>query len=77
MTIYEAVNSESETVHPDNAAGRIAGAFIYAYPPDIPIIVPGELITEEVISNISDMIRCGIVIKGMDNDRIRVLLRHK
>lgn len=35
-----------------DAAGRISNEFIYAYPPDIPIAVPGETITQEIIDYI-------------------------
>lgn len=31
---------------------KVCGEYIFAYPPDIPIIVPGELITQAVIDNI-------------------------
>lgn len=36
--------------------GKICGEYIYAYPPDIPIIVPGEVITDEIINGIETMI---------------------
>ncbi|MCR5207281.1 MAG: amino acid decarboxylase [Eubacterium sp.] len=32
------------------AVGRRAGEFVFAYPPDIPIISPNEIITEEAVS---------------------------
>ena len=39
------------------AAGKICGEFVYAYPPDIPIIVPGELINADIINGIDKMIK--------------------
>ena len=33
-----------------NAVGRIAAEFVFAYPPDIPVIVPGEVITAEAVA---------------------------
>ena len=38
-----------------NANGKVSAEYIYAYPPDIPILVPGEEITAEIISNITEM----------------------
>ena len=29
--------------------GRIAGEFLYLYPPGIPLLVPGERISEEIV----------------------------
>lgn len=33
----------------ENAIGRIAGEYIWAYPPGIPLLIPGEEITEELV----------------------------
>ena len=50
--IYEALNYKRERVKLRDSLGRLAADFIYAYPPGIPIIVPGEIIDEKVLSNI-------------------------
>jgi arginine/lysine/ornithine decarboxylase len=34
------------------AVGRICGEFVVPYPPGIPIVVPGELITKQVTSQL-------------------------
>ena len=36
----------------DGSEGKICGEYIYQYPPGIPIIVPGEIINERIISSI-------------------------
>ncbi|MGF7185975.1 arginine/lysine/ornithine decarboxylase [Desulfitispora alkaliphila] len=46
----EAFYSETKTVRLDQAAGEISAEMIMAYPPGIPIICPGERITEGVIN---------------------------
>ncbi|MBR2409546.1 MAG: aminotransferase class I/II-fold pyridoxal phosphate-dependent enzyme [Lachnospiraceae bacterium] len=33
----------------EDAVGRIAGEYVWAYPPGVPLLVPGEEITEELI----------------------------
>lgn len=38
------------------ANGKICAEYVYAYPPDIPIIVPGEIISKEIIDSINNMI---------------------
>lgn len=45
-----------------DAAGKISGEYIYAYPPDIPLIAPGEIISEEIIAIIQKMIESKINI---------------
>ena len=47
MKIYDAVVSEKEMCGWHDSCGRIAAEYCYAYPPDIPIIVPGEIIKKE------------------------------
>ena len=48
--------NKTEKVLFECAKGRISAEYIYAYPPDIPILVPGEEITDKVISNLKKMI---------------------
>lgn len=45
-----------------DAVGRRANEFVYAYPPDIPIIVPNERITKSTIDYIIKMQRSGVNI---------------
>ncbi|MDE6124113.1 MAG: hypothetical protein K2G22_02650, partial [Eubacterium sp.] len=51
----------------ENSIGLVCGEYVYAYPPDIPIIVPGELIEKEIIENITEMINSGINIISDSN----------
>ena len=64
MTIAEAADAEHEIVPLDQAAGRIAGDYIIVYPPDSPLVVPGERFTEENIRTIRDRIRAGLTVTG-------------
>lgn len=50
----------------DKSIGKICGTYIFAYPPDIPIIVPGEMITQEVIDNIKLCMDNGVNIISDD-----------
>ena len=45
----DAYFSNKELINLDESQGRLAGESILAYPPGIPIVAPGELITTEVI----------------------------
>lgn len=75
--ISDALNRERETVELERAAGRISGEFIYLYPPGIPLIVPGERIEQEVISNILKYRDRGYSVQGLADHkahRIKVLV---
>ena len=48
MELYEAERCPWETVPLEETAGRVAGDFLWAYPPGIPLIAPGEEIPPEL-----------------------------
>ena len=54
MSLREAFFSEKETVPKDLAIGRISAEVIAECPPGIAILLPGELITEEHLSYLTD-----------------------
>ncbi len=56
--------------------GHICGEFVMCYPPGIPILAPGEMITDEIINYINYAKEKGCLITGpetMDASRINVL----
>ncbi|MDE6596123.1 MAG: arginine decarboxylase, partial [Oscillospiraceae bacterium] len=58
------------------SAGRISGEFVMCYPPGIPILAPGEMITEEILGYIRYSKERGCVMTGtedMNIERIRVI----
>ena len=55
MSPRDAYFSDKEKVGFASAVGRISGESIMAYPPGIPIVSPGELITAEVIRVLKDL----------------------
>ncbi len=56
----KAVSEAYEYVELEKSAGRVSGEYIWAYPPGIPLIVPGEIISAELIEYISDGIEHGV-----------------
>lgn len=61
---WEAVYSQSEDILISKSVGRICGELIIPYPPGIPIIMPGEVITKEVLDFASECVHMGIKING-------------
>ncbi|MCD8316893.1 MAG: hypothetical protein LUB61_05785, partial [Eggerthellaceae bacterium] len=59
-----------------DCAGRVSGEFVMCYPPGIPILAPGELITQEIIDYILYAREKGCSLQGMKHpsaDRLDVL----
>lgn len=50
MTIREALFAQSETISVENAAGRVLTALTVGCPPAVPIVVCGEVITDEAVA---------------------------
>ncbi len=61
----EAWNLPSEDVAITKACGRLAGDYVTVYPPGIPVCVPGERITREVIGHLIRCYREGLTIQGI------------
>jgi len=67
LTPRDAFLGETELVPFKEAAGRIIAEFIYVYPPGIPILLPGEIISQENIDYITDHIEVGLPVKGPED----------
>ena len=55
------------------AAGHISGEFVMAYPPGIPILAPGEEITDEIIDYIQYSVEKGCSMQGMEDSTLQTL----
>ena len=56
LEIYESINCKKKYVKLEDSLGKIAGEFVYAYPPGSPIIAPGEIIDSEILSTFTYML---------------------
>ena len=65
--IAEVFSKNKITVNIDQAIDKISADFVYAYPPGIPLIVPGEVIDKQVIKNIQSIEKKGIEL-NIDKD---------
>jgi arginine/lysine/ornithine decarboxylase len=51
----------------DESAGCVAADFLYLYPPGIPLIAPGERMTEKTIRDIHACCRAGLTVHGLSD----------
>lgn len=67
----DAFYGDTETIPFKASAGRIIAEFIYVYPPGIPILLPGEIISQDNIDYIQDHIDVGLPVKGPEDRTIQ------
>ncbi len=77
LPLSRAWDMEAQWVGLRSACGRIAADFVNLYPPGVPLLVPGERITEELIATIRDSFAAHLNVQGVDkaeDHRIKVIL---
>jgi arginine decarboxylase len=73
---YEAMERKSETVSLKRSQGRVSNTLIYLFPPGSPILVPGEIIEEDLVEYIEQAKIEGLTVVGLcglDKDEIEVI----
>ena len=76
LTISEADKCEKEIVTLAESKDRVCGEYIYLYPPGIPLVLPGERMTDRLITEIQNYQSMGLEIQGIkdyEGKRIEVL----
>ena len=48
----------------------ISGEFLMVYPPGIPILCPGEVITKDIIDYIEELKAAGLFVQGTEDTSI-------
>ncbi len=76
-TLLEANEAEKELCLLSDAKGRISGDFVTLYPPGIPLLAPGEMISKEMILRIFSYQRDGFTLYGIHADSLKVLKRER
>ena len=66
-TIAEAVFLPRELCRGYDAIGRISAGYVYAYPPGIPLCVPGEIIDHRTVDEVMSLIDAGLDLRGLEN----------
>jgi arginine decarboxylase len=64
MTPRDAFFVTAESVALDEAAGRVAAEFLTPYPPGIPLLAPGERVTEAIVDYLKTGGAEGMYVEG-------------
>ncbi|BCJ96915.1 hypothetical protein acsn021_44840 [Anaerocolumna cellulosilytica] len=77
MTCYQAYEYKNKVLALTDSVGSISAEYLYLYPPGIPLLVPGERITTEMLSNILEYKKSGLSLQGTEDmkcEQIKVLV---
>lgn len=66
----EAFNANKISVSLKDSIGKISGEFLLAYPPGIPVLCPGEIVTEEIINYIQELKKVGLYVQGTEDSTV-------
>ncbi len=75
IPLARAWDGKKEPILLKESAGRCAGEFVNLYPPGIPLLVPGEQITERLCQEIFMYIRQGLNVQGVSAEGERVYIQ--
>ena len=69
----EAFFLPAETVSADKAVDRLCAELICPYPPGIPVLMPGEIITPEAVDYLQQVLTAGGKITGCSDRGLQTL----
>lgn len=73
LTPQEAFYGEKEILPLEDTVGKVCSEFVMCYPPGIPILAPGELITKEIIDYIKYAKEKGCSLTGTEDMELQYL----
>ena len=73
MTISQAVDAQQRRYSLKESVGKVSAEFAYLYPPGIPILAPGELITKEIAEYVLYAKEKGCSMQGTEDPAVEYL----
>lgn len=70
LSPQEAFYSERKSLTLDESVGQVCGEFVMCYPPGIPILAPGERITQEIVDYIQFAKERGCSLQGTEDPEV-------
>ena len=73
LTPRQAFYSTKTPIKLEDSIGKISGEFLMAYPPGIPILCPGEVITKEIINYVNQLKSTGLYVQGTEDPEVEFI----
>ncbi|MBQ7475076.1 MAG: aminotransferase class I/II-fold pyridoxal phosphate-dependent enzyme [Clostridia bacterium] len=73
LSSREALKKKKRRVPLGSAVGKVSATYVWAYPPGVPAVVPGETVTDAVVGIIKRYLAAGIALKGVDDGTTEII----
>ena len=73
MTPRQAFYGLKTPIKLEDSTGKVSGEFLMAYPPGIPILCPGEVITKEIIDYVNQLKTNGLHVQGTEDPEVEYI----
>jgi arginine/lysine/ornithine decarboxylase len=73
MSPRDAFFSPSRAIPLEEASGEISSELVIPYPPGIPVLAPGEVITDEKVAYLDEGVAHGMYVSGPADPRLRTI----
>ncbi|BFM40815.1 aminotransferase class I/II-fold pyridoxal phosphate-dependent enzyme [Synechocystis sp. LKSZ1] len=73
LTPRQAYFAATEIVPLTQAMGRLSASLLCPYPPGIPVLIPGEVITDQALAYLQNLVDLGADILGADDESLQSL----
>ena len=67
MTPREAFFADTQYVELEKSVEAISSEIVTVYPPGVPVLVPGEVISKEAVEYLQKMLKLGATVDGLDD----------
>lgn len=74
LEVSEIIDYNIEETELKGCIGKVCAEYIYLYPPGIPFIIPGEVVTSDFVEQLQEACRMGLNIQGPRDKACRKIL---
>lgn len=73
LSLREGMDGACRSIPLSEAEGSVSGEFVYVYPPGIPILAPGEEVTDSILELILEYQKRGLPVQGPQDHSLQYL----
>lgn len=73
LNVRSAFFAPTQMLPTEQAIGHLSADFLCPYPPGIPLIIPGEMITQTALNTLTQILRSGGTLTGLSDPTLKTL----